>query len=48
MANCSKMAILAILVLVDMSIDMVNISVYAKNRKNVDNLQKGMGKNCIG
>ena len=38
MANFNKMAIMAILVWVDMAINIVNISVYAKNRKNVNNL----------
>ena len=35
----------AILVWVDMAINMFNIGVYAKNRKNVDNLRKQIGKN---
>ena len=38
MANFNKMTIMAILVWVDMAINMVNIGVSAKNRKNVDNL----------
>ena len=38
MANINKMAIMAILVWIDMAINMVSIGVYAKNRKNVDNL----------
>ena len=36
MANFNKVAIMAILVWVDMA--MVNIGVFSKNRKNVDNL----------
>ena len=47
MANINKMAIMAILVWIDMAINMVSIGVYAKNRKNVDNLRKRIGKNCI-
>ena len=46
MANINKMATLAILVWIDRAINMVSIRVYAKNRKNVDNLQKRIGKNC--
>ena len=38
MANFNKMAIMTILVWIDMAINMVSIGVYAKNRKNVDNL----------
>ena len=38
MANFNKIAIMATLVWVDMTINIVNISVYAKNRKNVNNL----------
>ena len=38
MANINKMAIMANLVWIDMAINMVSIGVYAKNRKNVDNL----------
>ena len=38
MANINKMAIMAILVWIDMAINMVSIGVYAKNRKNVDKL----------
>ena len=48
MANFYKIAIMAIIVRVDMAINMVNIGVYAKKRKNVDNLRKRIGKNCIG
>ena len=47
MANFNKIAIMAILVWVDMAINMVNIGVYAKNRKNEDNLRKRIGKNRI-
>ena len=47
MANINKMAIMANLVWIDMAINMVSIGVYAKNRKNVDNLRKRIGKNCI-
>ena len=47
MANINKMAIMAILVWIDRAINMVSIGVYAKNRKNVDNLRKRIGKNCI-
>ena len=35
MANLNKIVIMAIF---DLAINMVNIGVYAKNRKNVDNL----------
>ena len=38
MAIFNKIAIMVIFVWVDMAINMVNISVYAKNRKNVDYL----------
>ena len=48
MAIFNKIAIMAIFVWVDMAINMVNIGVYAKNRENVDNLRKRIGKNCIG
>ena len=48
MANFSKIAIMAIFVWVDMAINMVNIDVYAKKTKNVDNLRKWIGKNRIG
>ena len=44
MANYNKIAIMAIIV----RVNMVNIGVYAKKRKNVDNLRKRIGKNCIG
>ena len=47
MANFNKMPIMAILAWVDMAINMANIAVYAKNRKNVDNLQQPIGKNRI-
>ena len=40
MPNFNKVAIMAILVRIDMAINMVNIGVYAKNMKNVDNLRK--------
>ena len=48
MPNFNKVAIMAILVRIDMAINMVNIGVYAKNMKNVDNLRKQIGKNHIG
>ena len=48
MAKMNKMAIMAILVWINMAINMVNIGVYAKNRKNVDSLQKRIGKYCVG
>ena len=48
MANFNKIALMAILVWVDMAINVVNIGVYVKNRKNVDNLLKQIGKNCKG
>ena len=38
MAIFNKMVIMAIMACHDMAINMVNISVYAKNRKNVDYL----------
>ena len=38
MANFSKIAIMAILVWVDMAINMVNIGVYVKSWQNVDSL----------
>ena len=38
MGNFNKMAIMAILVWVDMAVNMANIGVSAKNRKNVDSL----------
>ena len=38
MANFNKMAIMAILVWVDMAINMANMDVAAKIRQNVDNL----------
>ena len=38
MANFSKIAIMAVLVWVAMAINMANMGVSAKNRKNVDNL----------
>ena len=38
MANFSKIAIMAILVWVDVAINMVNMGVSAKNRQNVDSL----------
>ena len=38
MANFNKMAIIAILVWVDMAINMANMDVSAKIRQNVDNL----------
>ena len=48
MANINKMAIMAILVWVDMAINMANIGVYAKSWQNVDSLRKQIGKICIG
>ena len=48
MANFSKIAIMAILVWVDVAINMVNMGVSAKNRQNVDSLRKRIGKNRIG
>ena len=48
MANFNKIAKMAIIVRVDMAINMVNIGVYAKKRKNVDKLRKRIGKNRIG
>ena len=39
---------MAILLWVDMVINMANIGVYAKNKKNVDTLRKRIGKNRIG
>ena len=48
MANFNKIAIMDILVWVDMAINMVNIGVYARNRKNLDNFLKRIRKNCIG
>ena len=48
MANFSKIAIMAILVWVDVAINMVNMGVSAKNWENVDSLPKRIGKNCIG
>ena len=48
MANFSKIAIMAVVVLVDMAIDMVNMGVSAKNWQNVDSLRKRIGKNRIG
>ena len=47
MANFIQISIMAILVRVDMAINMVIIDVYAKNRKNADKLQKRIGKNRI-
>ena len=44
MAKINKMAIMAILVWIYMAINMVDIGVYAKNRKNVDNLRKQIEK----
>ena len=38
MANFNKIVIMAILVWVGMAINMANMGVSAKNRKNVDNL----------
>ena len=46
MTNFNKMAVMAVLVLVDMGISMVNICVYVIDRKNVDK-QKRSGKNCM-
>ena len=46
MANFNKMAVMAVLVLVDMGISMVKICVYVIDRKNVDK-QKRSGKNCM-
>ena len=40
MANFSKIAIMAILVWVDVAINMVNIGVYAKSWQNVDLTRK--------
>ena len=48
MANFSKIAIMAILVWVDVAINMVNMGVSAKNRQNVESLRKRIGKNRIG
>ena len=47
MANFSKIAIMAVLVLVDMAINMVNMGVSAKSRQNVDSLRKQIAKNHI-
>ena len=41
MAKMNKMAIMAVRVWIYMAINMVNIGVYAKNRKNVDKLLSG-------
>ena len=38
---------IAVLLWVDMAITMVNIGVYAENRKNVDNLRKQIGKKIM-
>ena len=48
MANFTKIATMAILVWVDVAINMVNMGVSAKNRQNVDSLRKRIGKNRIG
>ena len=40
----TRIAILAVLKLVDMAMNMVNMGVSAKNRQNVDSLQKLIGK----
>ena len=47
MANFSKIAIMAIFIWVDVAINMVNMGVSAKNRQNVDSLQKWIGKLLI-
>ena len=48
MANFTKIAIMAILVWVDMAMNMVNMGVSAKNWQNVDSLRKRIGKSFIG
>ena len=48
MANFSKIVVMAILVWVEMTTNMVNMGVSAKNWQNVDSLQKRIGKNRIG
>ena len=47
-ANFNKIALMAILVWVDLAINMVNMDVSAKNKQNVDSLRKRIGKNRIG
>ena len=48
MTNFNKIAIIAVLVWVYIAMNMVNISVFAKNRKYVANLHKQNGINHIG
>ena len=48
MANFNKITIMAVLVWVDMAINMVNMGVSANKRHYVDSLQKRIGKKHIG
>ena len=46
-ATMAKFNKIAVLLWVDMAITMVNIGVYAENRKNVDNLRKQIEKKVM-